>query len=160
MTGRILEVTNPIYHQEPQIVAGRKFYGPRTDADIYDGDFVSEGSRSMARGTAPEPEFKDRLPYEAPVPLLSHEPDLDLDPKPTQSSLWIADEHPDARLWHIIDLTTGHVFARVRGSLPWVVGQVRLAADRRMCLATRAVMFFLLGICFAVVASNSAGVPV
>lgn len=122
----ILETTNPLYHQRPQIPAGKKFYGPRNSAEIYDGDFVGAGSRSMARGDAPDIGFKDRAPTEAPLTIQSLEPEPSL--RPRGSSMWLADEAPDAPLWMIKDLLTGHVMARVRGSLPWVVSQMRLAA--------------------------------
>jgi hypothetical protein len=122
----ILETTNPKYKQRPQISAGKKFYGPRDPSEIYDGDFVSAGSRSMARGEAADPTFVDRKPHEAPKPNRELEPR----DRPRGSSMWLADEAHDAPMWLIIDLHTGHVMARVRGSLPWVVSQLKLAAHQ------------------------------
>lgn len=134
----ILETTNPKYFQRPQIPAGRKFYEPRSANEIYDGDFVSAGSRSMAKGEAPEVQFVDRGPprwekdargrwVAAPIPNPSREPE----PTPRRgSSMWLADESPDHPLWMIRDVHTGHVMARVRGSLNWVVAQMRLVAHQ------------------------------
>jgi len=118
----ILETTNPKY-QQPAQHSGRVRMINRSPSEIYDGDFVSAGSRHMSQGQPVEP-FRDRLPNEAP----SREPE----PKsrPTGSSMWIADQHPDAPLWWIKDLTTHHIFAQVRGSLPWVVDQMKLLAGQ------------------------------
>jgi hypothetical protein len=44
--------------------------------------------------------------------------------------MWIADEAPDAPLWFIRDMSTDHIFARVRGSLPWIVAQMQLLAGQ------------------------------
>ncbi|KQS84274.1 hypothetical protein [Rhizobium sp. Leaf383] len=118
----ILETTNPKYLTRPQIPAGRKFAFQTHDrADL---EYISDGTRSMARGELQTENFVDRKPHEAPIP--NREPQ----PKPRGSSLTLFDEAHDAPLWLIIDLTTGVVFARVRGSLPWVVDQVRLAASQ------------------------------
>jgi hypothetical protein len=44
--------------------------------------------------------------------------------------MWIVDQAPDAPLWLIRDRTTHEIFARVRGSLPWIVDQMKLLADQ------------------------------
>jgi hypothetical protein len=44
----ILETTNPKYQSRAQIPAGRKFYIQTQDRG--DLEFISDGSRSMARG--------------------------------------------------------------------------------------------------------------
>lgn len=112
---RILETTNPAYFQRPQVPASRVFY-ERKPSEIYDGDFVSQGSRDMARGVEPQHEYEPE-----PQPQFS---------RPNGPSMWIADEYPDAPRWLVIDRTTGHVMARVRGSLPWVVSQIQLLAHQ------------------------------
>jgi hypothetical protein len=119
----IRETTNPKYHQPAQHSGRVRMLPDRPAAQIYDGDFVSAGSRDMSKGKPQEP-FVDRKPHEAP----SREPE----PKsrPSGSSMWIADEAPDAPLWLVKDRTTGHVFARVRGSLPWIVDQTKLLAGQ------------------------------
>ncbi|MBD9544273.1 hypothetical protein IB276_33040 [Ensifer sp. ENS04] len=121
----ILETTNPKFKTRSQIPAGRKFYD-RPASEIYDGDFVGASSRSMAKGEAPDPHFVDRKPHEAPIPNREPEPR----DRPRGSSMWLADESPDHPLWMIKDIKTGHVMARVRGSLPWIVDQMRLAAHQ------------------------------
>jgi hypothetical protein len=99
----------------------------RPASEIYDGEHVSQGSRDMTKGKPiAETHFRDRLPHEAPTPNLEPEPR----DRPLGSSMWIADEAPDAPLWLVKDVTTGHVFARVRGSLPWIVSQMRLLAGQ------------------------------
>lgn len=123
----ILETTNPKYFQRPQ-VSGRIRMIERNPSDIYDGDFVSAGSRNMAKGQEPEANFKDRAPNEAPRTIQSLEPEPRL--RPRGSSMWLADESPNHPLWMIKDLVTGHVMARVRGSLPWIVSQMQLAAEQ------------------------------
>jgi hypothetical protein len=105
----IRETTNPMYKQKPQFSGVRRFYD-RPASQVYDGDFVSAGSRSMARGELQtEPEPRDGL---------------------KGSSMWIAHEASDAPLWLIRDRFTNHIFARVRGSLPWIVDQMKLLADQ------------------------------
>lgn len=121
----ILETTNPKYKTRAQIPAGKRFYEPRA-TDHYDGDFVSAGSRAMARGELQTEHFVDRKPHEAPKQNREPEPAS----RPRCSSLRLFDEAYDAPLWLIIDIQTGAVFARVRGSLPWIVDQVRLAAHQ------------------------------
>ena len=111
---RILETTNPVFFQKPQVPASRRFY-ERKPAEIYDGDYVSQGSRDMCAG---------RLPKHEP----EHEPESFV--RPNGPSMWIADEHPDAPVWLILDVLTGATFARVRGSLPWIVSQMRLLASQ------------------------------
>ncbi|WP_037079284.1 hypothetical protein [Neorhizobium vignae] len=118
----ILETTNPKCQTRPQIPAGRKFYTNQQERS--DLEYISEGSRSMARGELQTEHFVDRKPHEAPIP--NREPE----PRPRGSSLCLFDEAHDAPLWLIIDIITGAVFARVRGSLPWIVDQVRLAATQ------------------------------
>lgn len=120
----ILETTNPKYQQRPQIPAFRKVY--LTSGREAESDFVSAGSRAMARGELQTENFVDRLPHEAPKPILNREPPS----RPRGSSLCLFDEAHDAPLWLIVDALTGHIFARVRGSLAWVVSQLRLAADQ------------------------------
>lgn len=135
----ILETTNPKYKTRPQIPAGRKVYVQMQDrADL---EFISEGSRSMARGELQTEQFADRPP--APfvrdpasgrhrqLPLQGNTiRNLEPEPKTRGSSLQLFDEAHDAPVWLIIDVVTGAVFARVRGSLAWVVAQVRLAAHQ------------------------------
>lgn len=118
----ILETTNPKYKTRPQIPAGRKFFLPVQDRS--DLELISEGSRAMARGELQTEQFVDRLPHEAP------KRNLEPEPKPRGTSLCLFDEAHDAPLWLIIDHVTGVVFARVRGSLTWVVDQLRLAAHQ------------------------------
>lgn len=118
----ILETTNPKFKTAPLIPAGRKFsFATQDRADL---EFISDGSRSMARGELQTEQFVDRLPHQAPI--RNREPE----PRANRSSMCLFDEAHDAPLWLIIDRTTGHVFARVRGSLPWIVDQVRLAAHQ------------------------------
>lgn len=118
----ILETTNPKYQTRPLIPAGRKVY--LTTGREAESDFVSEGSRAMARGELQTEQFVDRKPHEAPI--RNREPE----PRVRGSSLCLFDEAYDAPVWLIIDHVTGVVFARVRGSLSWVVGQMQLAADQ------------------------------
>ena len=120
----ILETTNPKYFQKPQVPAGRKFAFQTQDRN--DLEYMSQGSLSMSRGELQTEQFRDRRPDEAPVPILNREPE----PRPTASSLCLFDEAHDAPLWLIIDAQEGCVFARVRGSLPWVVSQMQLAAHQ------------------------------
>ena len=120
----ILETTNPKYFQKPQVRAGHKFAFSTNDRN--DLEFMSQGSLSMARGELQTEQFVDRKPNEAPVPILNREPE----PRPSGSSLCLFDEAHDAPLRLIIDATTGYTFARVRGSLPWIVSQMQLAADQ------------------------------
>jgi hypothetical protein len=120
----ILETTNPKYQQRPQIPAGRKFVFREQDRS--DLEYISQGSLSMARGELQTEQFRDRRPTEAPVPIQNREPE----PRPMGSSLCLFDEAHDAPLWLIIDNQEGCVFARVRGSLTWVVNQLQLAADQ------------------------------
>ncbi len=118
----ILETTNPKYFQKPLVPAHRRVY--LTTGREAESDFVSEGSRAMARGELQTEQFVDRKPHEAPIP--NREPE----PRRIGSSLTLFDEAHDAPVWLIIDIITGVVFARVRGSLPWVVSQMRLAAHQ------------------------------
>lgn len=133
----ILETTNPKYQTRPQIPAGRKVY--LTTGREPESDFVSAGSRAMARGELQTEQFADRPP--APFVLdpasgrhhqlpLQGNPNREPEPKSRGSSLQLFDEAHDAPLWLIIDVVTGAVFARVRGSLAWVVSQLRLAAHQ------------------------------
>jgi hypothetical protein len=119
----IRETTNPMYKQKPQFSGVRRFYD-RPASQVYDGDFVSAGSRSMARGELQTEDFRDRAPKEA----------KSSEPEPRDglkgSSMWIAHEASDAPLWLIRDRFTNHIFARVRGSLPWIVDQMKLLADQ------------------------------
>jgi hypothetical protein len=120
----ILETTNPKYQTRPQIPAGRKFCLPTQDRT--DLEFISAGSRAMARGELQTEHFVDRKPHEAPIPNRKPEPR----DRPRGSSMWLADESPNHPQWLIRDVYTGHIMARVRGSLPWVVDQMRLAAHQ------------------------------
>jgi hypothetical protein len=120
----ILETTNPKYKTRPQIPAGRKF--SFATQDRVEAEYMSHGSRAMSRGELQTEQFVDRKPHEAPKPIRNREPE----PRPNRSSLTLFNETHDAPLWLIIDRTTGHIFARVRGSLPWIVDQVRLAAHQ------------------------------
>lgn len=124
----ILETTNPKYQTRPQIPAGRRYY--ITTPERSDLEFISEGSRSMARGELQTEHFVDRKPHEAPIRNLEPEP------KSRGSSLQLFDETHDGPLWLIIDVFTGAVFARVPGSQT-VVGRRRrrtqLAIEFTMC---------------------------
>lgn len=112
----ILETTNPKYQQPPQVPGIRKIINRNIEFD----DSLGAGSWSRDKA-ANRPD---------PVPVPVHEPELDPRPTSRGSSLWIADQDPDAPLWLILDRVTGVTFARVRGSLPWVVSQLRLAAHQ------------------------------
>jgi hypothetical protein len=126
----ILETTNPKFFQKPQVPAHRKTY--LTTGREAEGDHIGESSRSMcrppnlARNMLITEKFVDRKPNEPPVPISNREPE----PRPSGSSLCLFDEAHDAPLWLIIDHQEGCVFARVRGSLAWVVSQMQLAADQ------------------------------
>ena len=119
----ILETTNPKYVQRPQHSGRTRFY-ERPASEVYDGDFVSAGSRLMAKGECQSEKFRDRAPNAKP----SREPEPRS--RPIGSSLTLFDEAHDAPLWLIRDRVTGHIFARVRGSLPWIVDQMKLAAHQ------------------------------
>jgi hypothetical protein len=122
----ILETTNPKYFQRPQHSGRTRFY-ERPASQIYDGEHVSQASRDMTKGKAVEP-FKDRAPNEKPIP--SREPEPISYSRPCGSSLWLLDQSADAPLWLIRDRTTDHIFAQVRGSLVWVVNQMKIAAHQ------------------------------
>lgn len=119
----IRETTNPKYLNHTQKFRPYKVYersGPS------EPEYLSQASRDWSQGKLSTENFRDRLPHEAPI----REPEPDSNPRPKGSSIWIADQSPDAPLWYIKDRTTGHILARVRGSLVWVVDQMRLMAHQ------------------------------
>lgn len=111
----ILETTNPKYKQPPQVPAVRKIVVRNVEHD----DNLGSGSWS-----------KDRASGRRERNFHEHDPESDPRPIPKGSSIWIADESPDAPLWLILDRVTGVTFARVRGSLPHVVSQIKLVAHQ------------------------------
>lgn len=121
----IRETTNPKYlHHSQNFIAHRVYDRSTQGHGPADPEFISQGSRNWAKGRLDTQNFRDRLPNQKPI----REPE----PKsrPSGSSLWVADESHDAPLWLILDRVTGHVFARVRGSLMWIVAQMRLVAGQ------------------------------
>jgi hypothetical protein len=119
----IRETTNPKY-QQPAQHSGKVRILANRNTEFYEGDFVSASSRDMSKGIPPQPNFVDRKPHEAP----SREPEPR--DRPLGSSMWILDQDSSAPLWFIKDRTTHHIFAQVRGSLPWIVDQMKLLADQ------------------------------
>lgn len=125
----IRETTNPKYFQRPLVAAGACLYNV-PDADFDENLGVGAASRSMARGIETDTQSVDRMPKQAPIYNPEPEPEPEPRTRPTGCSLMLFDEAHDAPLWQIIDRTTGVVFARVRGSLMWVVDQIKLAAGQ------------------------------
>ncbi|WP_454287243.1 hypothetical protein [Rhizobium arsenicireducens] len=113
----ILETTNPKYAQRAQF-CGTRIHYERVEPQEYDGLGGGQWSREVAKSA----DFRERHPI--------HEPEPELPVVSIGSSIWVADEKPDAPLWFVIDRVTGVTFARVRGSLPWIVSQVRLVATQ------------------------------
>ena len=97
---KILETTNPKYAHRAEF-AGTRIHCERGEPEVCDS-LGGQWSRDVAK---------------SPVVAIG-------------SSIWVADEKPDAPLWFVIDRVTGVTFARVRGSLPWIVSQVKLVATQ------------------------------
>jgi hypothetical protein len=110
----ILETTNPKYAMPAQVPAVRKCVFRTIDYD----DSLGAGAWSKDRASN-RPEI---------IPEPEHEPEWRVKARPF--SIQVLDQAPDADLWLILDRTTGATFARVRGSLVWVVNQLRSVASQ------------------------------
>lgn len=118
----ILETTNPKYRT-------KSYAWPVHQVVVRPGmgeaQWCSEASRDMAKPGYVTHNFLDRAPNT--IPSREPEPDARAD-RPKATSLRLRDEHPHAPLWLIVDRITGHIMARVRGSLPYIVFQTKLVA--------------------------------
>lgn len=109
----ILETTNPKYFRPPQVPAVRKVINRVIEFDDSLGAGAWSRDVSAGRVVAHEPE---------------HEPESRI--AVPKSSIFIMDERHDAPVWLILDRITGVTFARVRGSLPWIVSQMQMLATQ------------------------------
>lgn len=117
----ILEDLTQTRKYRPQIRAKARFYDPVPNPNRETEWCLEDHMANRFKDPTP---FRDRLPHGAPETIPNHEPE----PRHNGSCLQLFDEAHDAPLWLIVDRTTGVVFARVRGSLMWIVDQIKLAA--------------------------------
>lgn len=116
----ILETTNPKYLTASQ---NWPVHQVVVRPGMGEAEWCSQSSREMSKPGYTAHNFKDRAPDAIP----NREPE----PRAIRqqaTSLRLKDEAPDAPLWLIIDRITGHILARVRGSLPYIVFQCRIVA--------------------------------
>lgn len=101
---------NQIHPRAAQVPAVRKSVTRIVDYD----DSLGAGAWSKDRASN-RPEI---------IPEPEHEPEWRVKTRPFSIQV------PDAPVWIILDRTTGCTFARVRGSLLWVVNQLRSVASQ------------------------------